>query len=96
MSAHALLNLLIKLRKIDKIQGFAEHLIIFCHNMFNNQYGHRFFFIFCFTDFFRDKLRSEDEIKMKIKFIRTIFQFTELKSKETRFRVSFDFNSIGK
>ena len=35
--------------------------------------GHRFF-IFCFTDFFRDKLVSEDEIKIKIKFIRTIFQ----------------------
>ena len=35
--------------------------------------GHHFF-IFCFTDFFRNKLVSEDEIKMKIKFIRTIFQ----------------------
>ena len=33
--------------------------------------GHRFL-IFCFTDFFRNKLVSEDEIK--IKFIRTIFQ----------------------
>ena len=32
------------------------------------------FFIFCFTDFFHNKLVSEDEIKMKIKFIRTIFQ----------------------
>ena len=32
------------------------------------------FFIFCFTDFFRNKLGSEDEIKIKIKFIRTIFQ----------------------
>ena len=30
------------------------------------------FFIFCFTDFFRNKLLSEDEIK--IKFIQTIFQ----------------------
>ena len=30
------------------------------------------FFIFCFTDFFRNKLGSEDETK--IKFIRTIFQ----------------------
>ena len=35
--------------------------------------GHRFF-IFCFTDFFRNKLVSEDEIKIKIKFIWTIFQ----------------------
>ena len=35
--------------------------------------GHRFF-ILCFTDFFRNKLVSEDEIKIKIKFIRTIFQ----------------------
>ena len=26
--------------------------------------GHRFF-IFCFTDFFFNKLRSEDEIKIK-------------------------------
>ena len=34
----------------------------------------RFFFIFCFTDFFRNKLAAEDEIKIKIKFIRTIFQ----------------------
>ena len=32
------------------------------------------FFIFCFTDFFHYKLESEDEIKIKIKFIRTIFQ----------------------
>ena len=32
------------------------------------------FFIFCFTDFFRNKLGSEDEIKIKIKFILTIFQ----------------------
>ena len=32
------------------------------------------FFIFCFTDFFRNNLVSEDEIKIKIKFIRTIFQ----------------------
>ena len=32
------------------------------------------FFIFCFTDFFRNKLGSEDEIKIKIKFIRLIFQ----------------------
>ena len=30
------------------------------------------FFIFCFTIFFRNKLGSEDEIK--IKFIQTIFQ----------------------
>ena len=30
------------------------------------------FFIFCFTDFFCNKLGSEDEIK--IKFIRTVFQ----------------------
>ena len=29
--------------------------------------------IFCFTDFFCNKLVSEDEIKIKIKFIRTIF-----------------------
>ena len=32
------------------------------------------FFIFYFTDIFRNKLVSEDEIKIKIKFIRTIFQ----------------------
>ena len=31
-----------------------------------------FFLIFCFTDFFRNKLASEDEIRIKI--IRTIFQ----------------------
>ena len=31
-------------------------------------------FIFCFTDFFRNKLVSEDEIKIKLKFIWTIFQ----------------------
>ena len=36
--------------------------------------GHRFL-IFCFTEFFRNKLRSEDEIKIKIKFLWTIFQF---------------------
>ena len=30
------------------------------------------FFIFCFADFFHNKLGSEDEIKMK--FIQTIFQ----------------------
>ena len=35
--------------------------------------GHRFF-IFCCTDFFRNKLVSGDEIKIKIKFIWTIFQ----------------------
>ena len=32
------------------------------------------FFLFFFTDFFCNKLVSEDEIKIKIKFIRTIFQ----------------------
>ena len=31
-------------------------------------------FIFCFTDFFRNKLVLEDKIKIKIKFILTIFQ----------------------
>ena len=35
--------------------------------------GHRFF-IFCFTNFFRSKLGSDDEIKIKLKFNRTIFQ----------------------
>ena len=40
---------------------------------FNIPLGHNFF-IFCFTDFFLNKLVSEDEIKIKIKFIRTIFQ----------------------
>ena len=45
------------------------------HNcQFKNKLGHRFF-IFCFTDFFRNKLVSEDEIKIKIKFIRTIFKY---------------------
>ena len=33
-----------------------------------------FLFVFCFNDFFRNKLASEDIIKLKIKFIRTIFQ----------------------
>ena len=57
--------------------------------------GHRFF-IFCFTDFFRDKLGSEDEIKILKKIHSDHFPI-ELKSKETRnpFRVSFDFISIG-
>ena len=32
------------------------------------------FFIFCFTDFLGKKLGSEDEMKINIKFIRTIFQ----------------------
>ena len=32
------------------------------------------FFYFLFYRFFRNKLGSEDEIKIKIKFIRTIFQ----------------------
>ena len=36
--------------------------------------GHRFFVFFCFTIFFCNKLGSEDEIKIRIKFIRTIFQ----------------------
>ena len=31
-------------------------------------------FYFLYTDFFGNKLGSEEEIKMKIKFIRTIFQ----------------------
>ena len=30
--------------------------------------------LFYFTDFFRNKLGVEDEIKIKIKFIQTIFQ----------------------
>ena len=33
-----------------------------------------FFFIFCFTNFFHNKLGSEEGIKIKIKFIQTIFQ----------------------
>ena len=57
-----------------------------------------FFFIFCFTNFFRNKLGSEDEMKIKIKFnenkIHSDHFSIELKSKETQF--SFDFNSIGK
>ena len=53
------------------------------------------FFIFCFTDFFHNVLVSEDEIKIKNKIHLDHFPI-ELKSKETRFRVSFDFNSIGK
>ena len=32
------------------------------------------FFIFCFTDFFRNRLVSEDKIIIKIKFMQTIFQ----------------------
>ena len=35
------------------------------------------FFIFCFTDFFRNKLGAEDEIK--IKFVRTIFQLNSFR-----------------
>ena len=35
--------------------------------------GHRFLF-FVLPIFFRNKLGSEDELKIKIKFIRTIFQ----------------------
>ena len=35
--------------------------------------GHHFF-IFCFTDFFCNKFGLEDDIRIKIKFIRTIFQ----------------------
>ena len=41
------------------------------------------FFIFCFTDFFRNKLVSEDEIKIKIKINSDHFPI-ELKSKETQ------------
>ena len=36
--------------------------------------GPLFFFIFCFNDFFCNKLGWKDEIKIKLKFIRTIFQ----------------------
>ena len=38
--------------------------------------GHCFFFLLFFVlpIFFRNNLGSEDEIKIKIKFIRTIFQ----------------------
>ena len=32
---------------------------------------------FCFTDFFRNKLGSEDEIEIEIKFISTIFQLNQ-------------------
>ena len=39
------------------------------------QLCHRFF-IFCFIDFFRNKLRLEDEIK--IKFIRVSFDFNSV------------------
>ena len=35
--------------------------------------GHRFF-IFCFTDFFRNKLVSEDEIKIKVVFPSILIQ----------------------
>ena len=44
---------------------------IFCRHL--NILGHRFF-IFGLQVFFRNKLVSEDEINIKIKFIRTIFQ----------------------
>ena len=50
-------------------------LLFFYHELLNHQTcaaKAKVFFIFCFTDFFRNKLGSEDEIK--IKFIRTIFQ----------------------
>ena len=41
------------------------------------------FFIFCFTDFFRNKLVSEDDIKIKNKIYSDHFPI-ELKSKETQ------------
>ena len=57
--------------------------------------GHRFF-IFCFTNFFRNKLyRVGGRTKNKSK-IRSDHFPIELKSKETQFLVSFDFDSIGK
>ena len=43
------------------------------------------FLFFVLPIFFRNKFGSEDERKIKIKFIRTIFQMN-----------FFDFNSIGK
>ena len=49
----------------DWLSGFREDLFYMLRPSF---------LIFCFTDFFRKKLVSEDEIKIKIKFIRTIFQ----------------------
>ena len=52
-----------------------------------------FFFIFCFTEFFRNKLGSEDEIKIKIKIHSGHFPI-ELKSKKTQNCVSFDFNTV--
>ena len=49
--------------------------------------------IFCFTNFFRNKLGLEDEIKKKN---HSDHFPIELKLKETQFCVSFDFNSVGK
>ena len=54
------------------------------------------FFIFCFTDFFHNKLalvRVGGQNKNKI---HSDHFPIELKLKETQFRVSFDFNSNGK
>ena len=57
------------------------------------------FFYFCFTVclfvFLRNKLGSEDEIKIKNKNHSDYFPI-ELKSNETRYRVSFGFNPIEK
>ena len=74
----------------------VEILMMVMLTVFQNDkcYGHGFF-IFCFTDFFHNKLGSEDEIKNKNKIHLDHFPI-ELKLKETRFCVSFNFNSIGK
>ena len=48
------------------------------------------FFIFCFTDFFRNKLGSEDEIKIKIKFIRPFSSWIKIEG------MNFIFSLINK
>ena len=64
--------------RISPIDDYEENRFFnfeFSHKVVNfiHMFQHRFF-IFCFTDFFRNKLVSEDELKIKIKFIQTIFQ----------------------
>ena len=53
------------------------------------------FFYFLFYQFFSQQFRVGGQNKHKNKIHLDQFPI-ELKSKETRFRVSFDFNSIGK
>ena len=53
---------------------FSPVINIMRHPLWGRNQVRPSFFIFCFADFFRNKLVSDDEIKIKIKFIRTIFR----------------------